>query len=125
MTIRTTKRFIYLLVVALFITSCGSTAVTSDAGADFSVGVGESPGFDGCESGGEIVDYQWVIVEPPPGNEQDEGKTLRSNMLECAFTLEASMELDEVGPWVIELTVTGDDGSTASDTVTVTVTVTS
>lgn len=110
-----------VLVIAL-LTACGSgESLDADAGADQTVSVGSSPTFDGCGSTGDIVNYEWVIVDAPPGVDEDEGKVLRETMSDCSFVIDASMEVDEVGPWVVELTVSDADGSTASDTVTVTV----
>lgn len=112
-----------LVVVCSTLMACGSDgeSLKADAGEDHNVPVGSSPDFDGCGSTGDIVNYQWVIVDAPPGVEEDEGKVLRQTMAECAFTIDANMEVDEAGPWVVELTVSDADGSTSSDTVTVTV----
>lgn len=97
--------------VALMIAGCGDNGgPTADAGADFSVSVGDVPSFDGCASTGDIENYQWTIVRGP--DEADAGKLLRETMSDCAFELESSMVIDDVGEWTIELSVT--DGSASS-----------
>ena len=114
--------FVGLIVALSVVAGCGSDgSLDADAGDDQTVSVGSSPTFDGCGSSGDIVNYAWVIVDAPPGVDEDEGKVLRETMSDCSFVIDASMEVDEVGPWVVELTVSDADGSTASDTVTVTV----
>ena len=95
--------------------------MVADAGDDRSFAVGESPEFDGCSSSGEIVDYRWVIIDAPDAADQDDGKVLRETNTECSFTIGAAMEIEEVGPWVIELTVSNSDGDTSTDSVTVTI----
>ena len=89
----------------------------ADAGEDFSTPVGSSPLFDGCSSTGSITNYAWAIVEAPDDMSSDVGKSLRDVAQECSFELEAAMLAEEVGMWTIELVVTGEDGSTSSDTV--------
>lgn len=108
----------------LILSACGGSAeaTSADAGADSSVVAGEAPVFDGCASTGDIVNYQWVIVETPEGNAEDAGKFLREESTDCSFTLENVMEVDEVGVWTIELSVEDAEGTVASDTVAVTVT---
>ena len=72
-------------------------------------------------SSGDIVNYQWTIVEAPATMPGDAGKIIREVDPNCSFTLDANMGVDEVGQWVIELAVTDSEGQTDTDTVTVTV----
>ena len=110
----------FLLLAA----ACGGSgdATVADAGADSTVAAGEAPVFDGCGTTGDIVNYQWQIIETPDGNAEDAGKLLRETMNDCSFTLENVMEVDEVGVWTIELSVEDADGTIVTDTVDVTVT---
>ena len=109
--------------VMLLAAACGdSDDLKADAGSDFSISVGDAPTFDGCASGGEIQNYRWVIVAAPDIMEGDAGKVIREVEPNCSFTLEASMEVQEVGTWVVELTVTDDSGASSVDTVEVAVT---
>lgn len=113
------------IVIFAVAVGCGGGAgsgLKADAGADFSVAVGESPKFDGCASAGDIVNYKWTIVTAPTGMTKDAGKVLREVDSNCSFTLEAEMSLAEMGEWMIQLEVRNASGDTAADTVTVTVT---
>ena len=96
-------------------------APQANAGQDFSVVVGRPPTFDGCASSGDIVNYRWKIVGTPEQRAQDVDKVIREESVECMFTLEASMELNEVGDWDVELEVRDSGGRTDTDTVTVSV----
>lgn len=108
------------LVAAAVAWGCGGDdELAADAGNDFSVSVGGSPTFDGCESRGEVVDYAWKILEAPPSMADDVGKMIAETTPDCRFTLDAAMIAEEAGRWVIELTVTGADGATSTDTVAV------
>lgn len=114
-----------ILALALFgLAACGddTDGLDADAGDDFSVEVGTSPEFDGCSSTGDIVAYGWIIREAPADLSDDVGKSIRDSSPECSFTLEAAMVVDEIGTWVVELTVTDSSGADASDTVSVDVT---
>lgn len=112
-----------VLVICAAAGGCGSdTALTADAGDDFSVSVGTAPEFDGCGSEGEIVDYRWTILGAPESMAADVGKELRASMDECSFVLESSMVTQDQGSWDIELSVEGADGESSTDQVTVTVT---
>ena len=99
----------------------GSAALEADAGADFQVDVGEAPTFDGCESSGDIDNYQWVIIDAPEAVADDVDKALRDTMDDCTFTVESAMVAEEAGEWTVELTVTDSEGVESSDEVTVTV----
>ena len=112
------------VALAIFgLVACGDDdGLKADAGGDFSVVVGESPEFDGCSSSGNIVNYEWVIIEAPGTMADDVGKPLPETLNECAFTLETAMIVDEIGMWVIELTVTDTDGATSTDSVSVDIT---
>jgi hypothetical protein len=116
-------RFTFLIGITLAIVAgCGGgTAPQADAGQDFTVIVGTEPTFDGCASRGDIVNYQWTIVEAPDTMPGDAGKIIREVDPNCSFTLDANMGVDEVGQWVIELAVTDSEGQIDTDTVIVTV----
>ena len=103
--------------VALVAVGCGGGGLSANAGADFSISVGESPAFDGCRSEGDIDNYQWTIVKAPSIMEGDAGKVIRDIELSCSFTLEAAMEVQEIGTWVVELTVSDAAGATSTDSV--------
>jgi len=107
---------------AMLIAACGGGSdLDANAGSDFSVVVGEAPVFDGCDSVGDIENYEWLITSAPASRADDVGKALRATMDDCSFELESAMLVDDVGDWTIELTVTsGSD--TATDAVTVEVT---
>ena len=93
----------------------------ANAGADFSVAMGEHPVFDGCGSTGRIVNYKWTVVTPCENVPQDAGKVLRETVDDCSFCLESAMGGEEVGIWIIGLEVRDPDGNTGTDTVRVTV----
>ena len=105
----------------LLIGACADSdeALNANAGDDFSIVVGQSPTFDGCRSGGDVANYQWVIIEAPDLMDGDSGKVIREIEASCSFTLEAAMEIQEVGTWVLELTVNDAAGNTSVDTVSV------
>ena len=90
---------------------------SADAGADFSLKVGEQPTFDGCASAGDIVNYKWTIITCPEACAADEGKVIRETDPNCSFTLEATMVIEEVGLWTIELEVSDSEGNTSRDSV--------
>jgi len=119
---KTLWMWIAILAVAAGCGGGAGTGLTADAGADFTVVVGEAPTFDGCASAGSIVNYKWTIVTAPDAMAKDAGKVLREIDPNCSFTLEATMALQELGEWVIQLEVRDASGSTATDTVSVTVT---
>jgi len=52
---------------------------------------------------------------------EHEGKVLRQVDSDCSFALENDTQVDEVGDWVVELTVSDQDGNTDTDTVAITV----
>ena len=109
-----------VLSVMLLAGACGGgNELRADAGADLAIVVGDSPTFDGCGSSGQIQNYQWVIIEAPDLMEGDAGKPIREIESSCSFTLDATMDIQEVGTWVVELTVSDSDGNTSADTVTV------
>lgn len=117
---RRTSGVVAVLAAVLVIGACGSDGdPVADAGDDFSIAVGQSPTFDGCGSDGDIDNYRWVIIEAPSLMEDDANKPLRDIDSACTFTLEAAMEVQEIGTWVIELTVSDAAGATSSDRVTV------
>ena len=104
------------LLLAL-VGACSSGGLNADAGTDFAINVGDTPTFDGCDSTGEIQNYAWVIIEAPDVMAGDQSKIIRETDPVCSFTLDAAMVSQEVGDWVVELTITDDAGNTDSDTV--------
>ena len=114
------KALLIGIAILATLAGCGG-GLKADAGADFSVAVGESPKFDGCASAGSIVNYKWTIVTAPSAMAKDAGKVLREVDPNCSFVLESQMTLQEAGEWVIQLEVRDANGNTATDTVTVTI----
>lgn len=110
--------FAFLIVGAVFLVAC-QQQLMANAGEDVTIVVGERPFFDGCDSTGSIVNYQWTIITPSANMPEDAGKAIRTADSNCSFTLEAEMGLDEVGTWIIELEVQDGAGNSASDEVTV------
>jgi hypothetical protein len=111
------------VAVVVGLGSCGGDdGLSADAGDDVEVQVGESPVFDACGSSGDIANYSWRIVEAPASMADDVGKVIAATQPECSFTLEASMLVEEMGDWVIEVSVTDADGATSTDSVAFTVT---
>jgi len=114
-------KYIALFWLMLAAAACQSDSLTANAGQDFTVSVDSAPAFDGCASTGEIVNYKWIISGAPSAMISDVGKVIRAVDVNCSFTLEANMGLDEVGEWVIDLEVRDPAGNTATDSVVVTV----
>jgi len=107
-----------VLSMALIAVGCGDDdGLRADAGPDTTVLVGEVAIFDGCQSTGDIANYQWRIQETPSGVADDVGKVLRETDSGCSFTLETAMVVDEVGTWTIELEVADSSGATSTDSV--------
>lgn len=112
-----------LVSVLLVVGACGSgSSLKADAGPDSSVAVGDSPTFDGCASEGDIQNYQWRIIEAPDLMEGDSGKLIRETGQGCSFALDAAMGPQEVGTWIVELTVIDAESETSTDTVRVEIT---
>ena len=110
------------LILGLLVACQGSSpAPQASAGQDFSVMVGTPPTFDGCASSGDIVNYRWTIVDAPDQKAEDIDKVIRDESVECLFSLEALMEIEEAGDWEVELEVRDSGGRTATDTVIVSV----
>lgn len=119
---------VLLVIVGGLLVACGAgtsggneQALAADAGADFSVRVGEQPRFDGCGSTGDMVNYKWTIVGAPENMSEDVGKVIRESEPNCSFNLEAAMVVDELGVWEVQLEVRDGAGNTAVDGVNVTV----
>jgi hypothetical protein len=110
-----------LSLICLAACQAASSTLRANAGQDFSVIVGTSPTFDGCASRGDIVNYRWTIVDAPDSNPGDVGKVIRELSVDCLFSLESLMEIEEVGDWGVELEVRDTGGSTDTDTVVVSV----
>ncbi len=90
-----------------------SVEPVANAGEDASIGtyLYDIPldGSDSLDSNGCITEYEWALISGP------DAKTLPENEMVTSF------EADEDGTYVFELTVTDDNGDTASDRVTITV----
>ena len=109
-----------LLGVSLLVGACQADgAVQADAGADFSIRVGDFPTFYDCASEGEIQNYMWAVVEAPELMAGDVGKVIRETESSCSFTVDEAMNVQTVGTWVIELTVSDEAGTTSADMVAV------
>ncbi|MFZ0548424.1 MAG: hypothetical protein WAM60_23450 [Candidatus Promineifilaceae bacterium] len=109
------------IILGLLLIGCSNSPLTANAGEDFEISVGDTPTFDGCASTGNIDNYRWTIVEAPEAMAGDVGKIIREVDVNCSFTLDASMGLDEVGEWGIQLEVSNSAGERDTDQVTVTV----
>jgi hypothetical protein len=68
------------------------------------------------------VNQKWTIISAPLGLSEDESKVIREVDMNCSFTLDAEMGVDEVGLWEIELEIRDKAGNTSTDQVTVEVT---
>ncbi|MEM7272618.1 MAG: hypothetical protein AAF547_06010 [Actinomycetota bacterium] len=117
---RSVRLLLAMATAGLLAAGCGSGGLGADAGDDFEIQLGEAPMFDGCDSTGDGLSYTWTIVEAPADMADDVGKVLRQSIGDCSFTLESTMEVADLGTWVIELSVTDGDG-TETDRVTVVV----
>jgi hypothetical protein len=114
--------FAICLILGLLVACQGSSpAPQANAGQDFSVMVGTPPTFDGCASSGDIVNYRWTIVDAPDQKAEDIDKVIRDESVECLFSLETLMEIEEVGDWEVELEVRDSGGRTDTDTVIVSI----
>lgn len=116
-----------LVLIVLLFGACQAVATTpaetqplqANAGQDIQVKVGEAPRFDGCSSTGAIANYKWTIAKAPEGMSEYDGKVIREIDASCAFTLEASMLVEEVGLWEIELEVRDESGNATTDSMNV------
>jgi hypothetical protein len=108
-----------VLLVASVAASCGGDSLRADAGDDFAVAVGESPEFDGCDSVGDIKQYEWIIRQAPASGGDVSDMTLSATG-GCSHVVDP-MTIDDIGSWTIELIVTDDQGNTSSDEVVVSV----
>ncbi len=109
-----------LLLVAFVAASCGGDSLRADAGDDFAVAIGESPEFDGCASVGDIEQYEWIIRQAPASGGDVSDMTLSATG-SCSHVVDP-MTIDDMGTWTIELIVTNDQGTAATDEVMVSVT---
>ena len=107
--------FCVYLVMALFFVGCGGDSLEADAGPDFSLVLGESPEFDGCNSVGDIQRYEWIIRDAPAAGIAAIGTTLSAES-GCTHTVDP-MDVDDLGVWTVELVVTDTKGTSATDEV--------
>ena len=108
------------VVMALVLVGCSGISLEADAGPDFSVAVGESPEFNGCDSAGDIQRYEWTITDAPAASTSAIGMTLSADG-GCSHIVD-SMDVDDLGVWTIELVVTDSEGTSATDQVMISVT---
>ena len=97
----------------------------ANAGPDIVVRVGQTVSFDGSSSvdldGGQIVYYHWRITAAPEGRETEVDRVLREGDDAAVWTTEWLTGEEDLGEWVIELTVTDDEGQSATDDMILTV----
>ena len=97
----------------------------ANAGTDITVHVGESVSYDGSHSvdldAGKIVYYHWRVTGAPEGREDEIGRVLREGEDAAVWTTDAVMAKQDLGQWIVELTVTDDEGQSATDDLTLTV----
>ena len=117
-------------MIGLALTLAGCAIVTkappvANAGPDAIVHVGEVVSFDGSLSidldGGQIVYYHWRITAAPEGRETEVDRVLREGEDAAVWTTEWLTGEEDSGEWVIELTVTDDEGQSATDDMKLTV----
>ena len=90
-------------------TADGDGRPLADAGLDQSTTVGSTVYLDGggsLDPDGEIVEYRWSIETP-------RGETIHPENPDAVTT---QFVPDETGRYAVQLTVTGDDGQSQSDT---------
>ncbi|MCF6436392.1 PKD domain-containing protein [Pseudoalteromonas sp. MMG022] len=88
--------------------------LVASAGQDITVKKGQIVSLDGSESrdlDGVITGYQWRIIEKP---ESSQAKIFKDRKVKTTFVA------DQVGQFVVELSVQNDQGDIATDTLTVT-----
>ncbi len=117
-------------MIGLALTLAGCAIVTkappvANAGPDAIVHVGEVASFDGSLSidldGGQIVYYHWRATAAPEGRETEVDRVLREGEDAAVWTTEWLTGEEDSGEWVIELTVTDDEGQSATDDMKLTV----
>jgi hypothetical protein len=111
-----------LIVLALIPAGCGiltKAPPVANAGPDMFVRVGETVSFDGSSSldldGGHIVYYHWRVTHAPEGRETEVDRVLQEGEDAAIWTTDWIATGEDVGEWVIELTVTDDEGQSAID----------
>ena len=112
------------LIIGFVLSLSGCAIVTkappvANAGSDTIVHVRETVSFDGSSSvdldGGRIVYYHWRITAGPEGRETEEDRVLREGEDAAVWTTDSPIGEEDLGEWVIELTVTDDEGQSATD----------
>ena len=117
-----------MATVVLTLTGCAlatKAPPVANAGPDIIAHVGETASFDGSLSvdldGGKIVYYHWSITAAPEGRQDEVGRVLQQGQDAAVWTTESALANEDVGEWVIELTVTDDEGQSATDDMKLTV----
>ena len=112
------------LIIGFVLSLSGCAIVTkappvANAGPDLVVHAGETVSFDGSSSvdldGGQIVYYHWRTTAAPEGRETEVDRVLREGENAALWTSDSPIGAEDLGEWVIELTVTDDEGQSATD----------
>ncbi|HNP19872.1 MAG TPA: hypothetical protein PKL31_15645 [Fulvivirga sp.] len=106
-----------LFIGVLFFYGCDSSddpnpGVVVDAGADQTIGLGETVNLLGTATGGSTLVYVWEITTRPLGS-----TVLITNF----FSAATSFVPDAVGVYELKLTVTNEDGDEGTDELVITV----
>jgi hypothetical protein len=118
------------LTIAFVLSLSGCALATkappvANAGPDLVVRVGETVSFDGSSSvdldGGRIVYYHWSVTRAPEGREVEVDQVLGEGEDAALWTSDSPIGAEDLGEWVIELTVTDDEGQSATDDMKLTV----
>jgi len=124
------SRLLSCLVATVVLTLTGCALATkappvADAGPDVTARVGVTVSFDGSSSvdldGGKIVYYHWSIRAAPEGLQDEVGRVLAEGQDAAVCTTDLALNEDNLGQWTIELTVTDDEGQSATDEMVLTV----
>jgi hypothetical protein len=123
MHLRTAVSTLALLIgLTLALMGCGIVTrapPVANAGPDAVVRIGGTVSLDGSSSvdldGGRIVYYHWRVTHTPERREGEVDRVLREGEDAAVWTTHWIASEEDVGEWVIELTVTDDEGQSATD----------